>query len=259
MRDLPLAATPPLGFAVMLGPDGELPEALLIRLKAAGYTGIEPNCYHVRHLPRIAELCARVGLAIHAVPTGRWLPVAEAPRDYAGYTRQARAQLHQGAAIAAALDAPLIVGLIRGPGAIADVDAAAFLATIIPELLAIPRLQILLEPIAPGEAAWPHTLAQGAHLLDRLAQPRLKLLADSYHVAIAGEDRRLEHVRRFIGHLHLRDGQKQIPTGSAADYAPLLRLWREERLVLSFEPDTDLDRTVAHAEAGAAWIKASSR
>ena len=97
-----------LGFAVMVGEDGQIPEALLIGLKEAGYAGIEPNCYYPQHLHRIAELCRKVGIAIHALPTGRWLNVAEADEDYERYAEKAFEMLSTGAAIAASLDVRLI-------------------------------------------------------------------------------------------------------------------------------------------------------
>jgi sugar phosphate isomerase/epimerase len=239
----------------MLGRDGVLPEVVLRGLIAAGYDGIEPNCYQAQHLPRIAELCQRVGIAIHAIPTGRWLDVDEADRDYGRYTAKALEQLSEGAAIAVALNAPLILGLIRGRSSIPAADAEHFFSTVIPELLRrTPGLRMLVEPLAPAEAAWPHTIAEGARLLARLDQPQVTLLADSYHIARAG-DLAIEPYRSAIGHLHIRDDRKQIPSSSAPEYAPILRLWRDDRLVLSFEPAIDLDATVARAQAGVAWLR----
>ncbi|HEY0603786.1 MAG TPA: TIM barrel protein [Herpetosiphonaceae bacterium] len=248
-----------LGFAVMVGPDGDLPAEILIGLKAAGYTGIEPNCYQPQHLKTIIERCQRAGLAIHALPTGRWLNVAQAHADYARYTQQAFEVLSEGAVQAAALDAPLIFGLIRGSSAISAAQAEAFLATVIPDLVAAtPELKILVEPIAADEAAWPHTIEQGARLLARLKLPNVRLLADSYHIARASRDLNVEQHRDVIGHLHIRDHAKQIPAGStpeyAAVYAAILHLWREENLVLSFEPNIELRDTLENASAGVAWL-----
>ncbi|HEY0735971.1 MAG TPA: TIM barrel protein [Herpetosiphonaceae bacterium] len=248
-----------LGFAVMVGQDGDLPEEVLIGLKAAGYSGIEPNCYQPQHLTTIIERCHRVGLAIHALPTGRWLNVAQADADYARYTRQAFEVLREGAALAAALDAPLIFGLIRGSSAISAAQAEEFLSTVIPELVAAtPQLTILVEPIAADEAAWPHTIEQGALLLARLKLPNVRLLADSYHIARSGRDLNIEQHRDVIGHLHIRDQAKQIPTGSTPEYtavyAAILRLWQEENLVLSFEPNIELHETLENAAAGVAWL-----
>lgn len=96
-------AKPPrgrLGFAVMVGEDGNLAEELLIGLKATGYDGIEPNCYRVRHLAAIIERCRNVGLAIHALPTGRWMSLAEAREDYDRYTQHVLEVLSEGAVMA---------------------------------------------------------------------------------------------------------------------------------------------------------------
>ncbi|HEX6289533.1 MAG TPA: TIM barrel protein [Herpetosiphonaceae bacterium] len=244
----------------MVGADGTLPEAVLIALREAGYTGIEPNCYQPHHLKSIVEGCRSAGLAIHALPTGRWLDVAEALEDYDRYTERAFEVLSEGAAIAASLDVPLIFGLVRGPGAIPRARAEAFLTSVIFRLIqATPHVSMLVEPIAADEAAWPHTLDDGARLLERLKLPQVKLLADSYHIVRSGQDPRIERYRSAIGHLHIRDHAKQIPTRStpeyAAVYASILRLWREEGLILSFEPHIDLSHTGAHAIAGAQWIE----
>jgi sugar phosphate isomerase/epimerase len=256
-----------LGFAVMVGEDGNLPHEVLTGLKDAGYSGIEPNCYQAQHLHAIVDMCHTVGIAIHAIPTGRWMNVAAAVEAYDRYTTQAFEVLREGAAIAAALDVPLIFGLIRGPASIDEAQAEAFLASVIPRLTRTrPQLKVLVEPIASDEASYPHTIEQGARLLERLNLPQVKLLADSYHIARSGEDPRIERYRSSIGHLHIRDSAKQIPTNStpedAAVYAAIIRLWREEHLVLSFEPDIDLDRTLEQAIAGVQWInhtRASSR
>jgi len=245
-----------LGFAVMVGDDGIIPEAVLIGLKQAGYDGIEPNCYHVHHLERIVGVCQRVGISIHAIPTGRWMHIAEAHDDYGRYTKQAFEQLSAGAAIAASLDVPLIVGLIRGPSSVADAEAEAFLSLIILDLVQqTARLKILVEPIASDEACWPHTVAQGDQFLKRLNQPHVKLLADSYHIARSGEDPHIERYRDAIGHLHIRDHRKQIPTSTAPEYASILRLWREESFILSFEPDIHLSDTLENAVAGVQWLR----
>jgi sugar phosphate isomerase/epimerase len=266
MNTLPPADPPPsgsssgrLGFAVMVGQDGNLPDELLIGLKQAGYAGIEPNCYQPQHLDRIVEQCRNAGIAIHALPTGRWIDVAAAPADYERYTEQAFAVLSEGAAVAASLDVPIIFGLIRGSGAIGEAQVEQFLSSVMLRLLqTTPRLKILLEPIAPDEAAWPHTIEEGTRLLERLNLPQVKLLADSYHVARSGADPDLQPYRSFIGHLHIRDSRKQIPTRSTPEYqavyASILRLWREASLVLSFEPNIDLDHTLEQAIAGVDWI-----
>jgi sugar phosphate isomerase/epimerase len=248
-----------LGFAVMVGPDGDLPEAVLIGLKAAGYSGIEPNCYQPQHLTRIIDRCRRVGLAIHALPTGRWLHPATTHEDYIRYTQRAIEVLSEGAALAVVLDAPLIFGLIRGGGAIPAAQAEGFLVTVIPRLVqAAPQLKLLVEPIAAGEAAWPHTIEQGARLLERLHLPNVKLLADSYHIVCSGQDLDTEQHRDVIGHLHIRDHARQMPDDStpeyAAVYASILRLWQEEDLVLSFEPNIELRDTLDNAAAGVQWI-----
>jgi sugar phosphate isomerase/epimerase len=239
----------------MVGDDGTIPESVLIGVREAGYDGIEPNCYHVQHLYRIVDVCQHVGIRIHAIPTGRWMNLAAAPADYGRYTQHAFECLNEGASIAASLDVPLILGLIRGPSSVADVEAEAFLSSVIHGLVQrTPQLKILVEPIAAAEACWPHTIEQGDRLLKRLKQPQVKLLADSYHIARSGEAFQIEHYRDSIGHLHIRDDQKQIPTRTAPEYGSILRLWREDNRILSFEPTIELRHTVAHAIAGARWI-----
>lgn len=244
-----------LGFAVFLEEDGVLSEELLIGLKQAGYDGIEPNCYEVQHLDQVIRLCQKVGISIHGIPTGRWMNVDEASSDYQRYTKKAFDVLSEGAAVAASLDAPLILGLIRGRASVSNVAAEEFLASVVLGLLErTPQLKILVEPIAPGEAAWPHTISEGARLVTTLNQPQVKLLADSYHVAHSGEDVNIEQYRDSIGHLHIRDQQKQIPTRSAPEYSSILRLWREGNRILSFEPNIELSTTVENAINGARWL-----
>ncbi len=249
-----------LGFALMVGEDGHIPEALLMGLKEAGYDGIEPNCYQPHHLHRIVDLCRKVGLAVHALPTGRWMNVAEADEDYDRYTEKAFEVLRSGAAIAASLDVPLIFGLIRGRRSIPAAAAERFLSSVISRLMqTTPRLKVLVEPIAPGEASWPHTVEEGARLLERLNLRDVKLLADSYHIARSREDPHIECHREWIGHLHIRDSEKQSPTTRTPEYeavyASIVRLWREANLVLSFEPNIELRHALEQARAGADWIR----
>lgn len=240
----------------MVGTNGIMLEAVLIGLKKAGYDGIEPNCYHVQHLERIVDVRRSVGIAIYAIPTGRWMNMADAREDYARYTKNAFEQLHAGAAIAASLDVPLIVGLIRGPSSVSDADAEEFLSSVILDLVQhLPHLKVLVEPIASNETCWPHTVEQGDQFLKRLNQPHVKLLADSYHIARLGEDPHIERYRDSIGHLHIRDHRKQIPPSTAPEYASILRLWRENGFILSFEPDIDVSGTLERAIAGAHWLQ----
>lgn len=245
-----------LGFAVFFEEDGAISEDLLIGLKEAGYDGIEPNCYQVRHLHRVIPLCQKVGLAIHGIPTGRWMNVDEATKDHERYITKAFNVLNEGAAIAASVNAPLILGLIRGRATVAEAQAEAFLSSVVGAVLQqTPQVKILVEPIAPTEAAWPHTIPEGARLIAALNQSNVKLLADSYHIARSGENVNIEQFRDSIGHLHIRDQQRQIPTQSAPEYASILRLWREGNRILSFEPSIDFNNTFANAVAGVEWLK----
>lgn len=248
-----------LGFASNFGQDGHVSEELLIGIKEAGYHGIEPNCLRIEHLHGIAEICNKLSVPILAIPTGRWMNTDDAPRDYGRYTKRAFDYLNEGAAIAATLDVPLIIGLIRGLGSIRDGEAKTFLRSTISQLTqTTPALKVLLEPVTPDEVCWPRSLHQGAQLLEELDNPNVTLLADSYHLVRSGETAKVESYRHLIGHLHIRDDRKQVRTVLAPEYIPLLRLWSESNLVLSFEIDTDLRNALSHAMEAAGWITSAT-
>ncbi len=219
------------------------------RIRAAGMTGVEPNCPDPALIARAVELCRAEGLTPTALATGRM--ACHAPGDNGA----AAAVLLTAAAEAERAGVPLVVGLLRGrPGT--PVDAVlAFLASAVAAALNVhPRLHILLEPINGRETAWPNTLAEGLEALERLKLPRVTLLADTYHLVQSGEMDRWQAAADRIGHVHLAGPKRQPPDGGdpAADIplAQALRFARQHGKNVSFEL---ADNATVHAQRCAAW------
>jgi sugar phosphate isomerase/epimerase len=79
-------------------------------------------------------------------------------------------------------------------------------------------LTLVLEPLNQGEANILHTVAEGWRLAQEVAHPRVRLLADSFHVLLENEDPAiLISAAATLGHIHVAEGAARVfPSGGDA-------------------------------------------
>lgn len=79
---------------------------------------------------------------------------------------------------------------------------------------------LLLEPLNRYETHMINSLAQAQEILDRVRSPRLKIMADFFHMSI--EERSTPaSIRQFgpsIGHVHLADNTRELPGIGETDF-----------------------------------------
>jgi sugar phosphate isomerase/epimerase len=79
-------------------------------------------------------------------------------------------------------------------------------------------ITLAIEPLNRGEANILHTVAEGARLAQEVAHPRVRLLADSFHVLQENEDPAiLPAVGSALAHIHIAEtAARGFPTGADA-------------------------------------------
>lgn len=199
-----------LGMAANHYPDRPEVEFLtaIRRVRAAGMIGIELNTPDPDLIDRLAALIRAEQLELMAIATGRM-----ACHD--GVSPAAGDMLRRAAAAAERHHAKLVVGLIRGRAPLARELVERFLHETLSRILADhPNIQVVIEPIAAREAAWPNTLADGLVCLDRLGwkhEPRIRLLADAFHLVPSGEMDQWEAASPWIGHVQIAGPARAAP------------------------------------------------
>jgi len=80
------------------------------------------------------------------------------------------------------------------------------------------RVVLALEPLNSGETNFINTLEEGAGIVEAVAHPGFKLLADLYHVRKEGEPpAALESCGKHLQHCHIAEVEKRTPPGAAGD------------------------------------------
>ena len=90
------------------------------------------------------------------------------------------------------------------------------------------RAKIFLEPLNRYETKYLNTLAHGAELCRTAASPRVRIMADLYHMNIEEADlaASLAEAGDLVGHVHLADSNRWLPGHGHTDFVPPLRSLR---------------------------------
>jgi len=221
-----------------IAPAGDLDKNFAF-LAGLGFEGVEIGVRDpaLVEAERIRELAQKHGLAIAAIGTGQALvdeglsfSDPDPARRSAAIARVQR-QLELGKK----LQAQVIIGLIRGRGGVGEsleesrrrmLAALAECASYAEEIGA-PGL--LFEPINRYETRLVNSLEEGVTLLREQRWPRVKLLADTFHMNLEDRDlmASLRQAGDLLGHVHLADSNRRAPGQGHTDFAAILAALRE--------------------------------
>ena len=103
--------------------------------------------------------------------------------------------------------------------------------TLLSDLVPLARrnhLQVVLEPLNPGECNFITKVRAAAEIVRAVADPAIRLLADLYHMARAGETPAdLAAVTDLLAHVHLAEHAERTAPGVAGDdFRPFLAVLR---------------------------------
>jgi sugar phosphate isomerase/epimerase len=139
-----------------------------------------------------------------------------------------------------AIGAAGLIGLpIRQPLAMPDLSPWADSRTVTTELTtrilaeAVARTpgvraKVFLEPLNRYETKYLNTIAHAADLCRAVASPRVRIMADLYHMNIEEADlaRSLTEAGDLVGHVHLADSNRWLPGQGHTDFVAPLRALR---------------------------------
>jgi sugar phosphate isomerase/epimerase len=158
---------------------------------------------------------------------------AEREKRLAGLVRNLR--------LADALGAGGVIALpIRPPARLPDLSPVADETSLITQLLtsslrsaldqtASGQAAIFLEPLNRYEARYLRTIGHAAKLCEAVGSPRVKIMADLFHMNIeeANPGRALKEVGTYVGHVHLADSQRLEPGKGHLDFVSAFRSLHE--------------------------------
>jgi len=208
-------------------------EGNLSRLAAIGYDGAELAIRDPALVDGQALLDAvrREGLEVAAIGTGQaW------GEDGLSFTaldektrRTAVDRIKSHLPFAAAADAPVIIGLIRGrsgPGVNKDMAGALLIEALVECAAGAEQagVRLALEPINSEETDLVNDVEQGLELLEQVDSPALGLLADTYHMHREEKDiiSALEQYKGRLFHVHVADSNRRYPGAGELDFAAIL-------------------------------------
>jgi len=91
------------------------------------------------------------------------------------------------------------------------------------------RAGIFLEPLNRYEARYLRTVGHAADLCREISSPRVKVMADTYHMNIeeARLDDSLQAIAGYVGHVHLADSNRLLPGNGHTDFIAPFRALRQ--------------------------------
>ncbi len=208
-------------------------EESMIAVSDAGYDGVElavRNASEV-HGPDLAGIAQNLGIGIPAVGTGQmWgeerlslTAMDESVRE----TAITRVKDH--IALAAELDALVIIGLVRGvfPAPALKEASWNWLVEGLRELgtaADAAGVGIAIEAINRYETAYVNTVSDGLNLIERVGHDSIGLLMDTFHMNIEEAD--MEGSIRTCGdrlfHFHVADSNRWYPGAGHIDFPRLI-------------------------------------
>ncbi len=200
---------------------------------AAGYDGVElavRNAGEVR-AEEISSLAGRYGLSVPAIGTGQmWGEERLSLTSEDAAVREAiLGRLDEHIALAANLDALVIIGLVRGvfPREEMRETATGWLVEglgAVGESATRAGVRVALEGINRYETAYANGVADGLELLDRVGNDSIGLLLDTFHMNIEEPD--MAESIRIAGdrvfHVHAADSNRWYPGAGHIDFREIL-------------------------------------
>ena len=180
----------------------------------------------------LAELCGSRGLSVPAIGTGQaWGDDGLSFTDPDGEIRgQAIKRVRSHAALAAELDALVIIGLVRGT-VHEGMDAKRAYALMIDGFKACAEeaenrgVRIAFEPLNRYETKLINSAEEGLELIEKIGSDTIGLLLDTFHMNIE-EPSIIESIRRCgkrIFHFHVADSNRHYPGAGHIDFPAVFK------------------------------------
>ncbi len=201
-------------------------------LAAAGYEAVEVHSDAVDHVAEYRSALASAGIpAMSMCPAGRGLDLVEdeySQRRRIDQTRRALDACHElgvTALISVPVRGQLPAGIIAQDQADSYVRALEQLA---PHAEAA-GVTITVEPLNRYEMHLLSTLEDGIAIAERVASPRVRVLADVFHMSIEEDDvpASIRAAGDWIGHVHFADNQRSHPGTGSIDFGAVFCALRD--------------------------------
>ncbi len=213
-------------------------ESTLEQLRALGYAGVELAVRDPAMVPapRLRALLERYGLRVPAIGTGQaWVEEGlSLTHPDVAVRRAALARLEAHLELAAEWGSLVIIGLIRGR-LMAGVDRARALEWLseavahLADRAAAYPVRLVLEPLNRYETDLLNTVEEALSLIERVGQPHVGVLLDTFHANIeeASLDRAIARAGERLFHVHIADSNRWAPGWGHLDFEPVLKALRE--------------------------------
>lgn len=210
-------------------------EVLLKTLQELGFYGIELNLPELDSISHQAlqALLEQYDLKLHMLATGAYAKGRNLSLSNAD--PQARQRAIEGACAnidyAAQMGCGIILGFFKGPKEGAE-NARALLISSLKTLgpyAAEKGVSILLEATNRRETSLANTIADTLSILEEAGQPSVKLLADTYHMAIeeAPVEAGILAYAKELEYLHISDENRHFPGLGSLDFAKIYASLRQ--------------------------------
>ena len=233
-----LTATPSAARFAPIVCRGDLRQAFDLAA-ALGYDGVELHLRRPTDVDQadLLKLLADSGLGVPTLGTG--MAAGEDGLTFAHHDPAIRAEavarIEEHIHLAASIGSAVTIGLIWGRMGADPVQRSERMKTALGCLAECCRtaesegVTLLLEPLNRYESDYPQTVEQGLEIISTVGSPRLRLLADTFHMNIEETSilASLKAARQHLGHVHLADSNRQAPGHGHLDIAAVVQTLRD--------------------------------
>jgi sugar phosphate isomerase/epimerase len=183
---------------------------------------------------KIRKITERYQLAIPAIGSGRYyvkhgLSLSASDSDI---KKKAIDSVEESLRVAAELNSSFIIGVAQGKPETDYEEGFTYLKDSLQECAKVAEGQgvlLLLEPVTRYLPVVINTLRQGIRMIEEVASPSVKLLADTHHMNIE-EKSILESIRQakgYLGHVHFSDSNRLAPGQGHIDFYKIAEALRD--------------------------------
>jgi sugar phosphate isomerase/epimerase len=201
-----------------------------------GFDGAELSIMNVNGVNTkwIRNIVERYHLAIPALGSGRYYTqhgLSLSTRD-SEVREKAIESVKQSLRVAAALNTHFIIGIAQGKPEASYKEGFNHLKESLQECAKVAEEQgvlVLLEAVTRYLPVVIMTLSEGMRMIDEVASPSVKLLADTHHMNIEEQSiaESIRLAKGYLGHIHFSDSNRLAPGQGHIDFSEVAEALRD--------------------------------
>ena len=201
-----------------------------------GFDGAELSIMNVNRVDakKITKIVERYQLAIPAIGSGRYYAQhgLSLSTSNSEVRKKATESVKESLRVAAELNTHFIIGIAQGKPEASHEEGFTYLKESLQECAKVAEEQgvlVLLEAVTRYLPVVIKTLREGIRMIDEVASPSVKLLADTHHMNIEEKSiaESIRQARGYLAHVHFSDSNRLAPGQGHIDFCEVAEALRD--------------------------------